>query len=57
MIELWSEKYRPKKIQDYVFKDANQKRQVESWVSEGTIPHLLSKTMMSWKSMPVEKIM
>lgn len=41
MIELWSEKYRPKKIQDYVFKDSNQKRQVESWVSEGAIPHLL----------------
>lgn len=41
MIELWAEKYRPKRIQDYVFKDPNQRRQVESWISEGTIPHLL----------------
>lgn len=41
MRELWTEKYRPKKIKDYVFRDANQKRQVESWIKEGSIPHLL----------------
>jgi replication factor C small subunit len=39
--EIWTEKYRPKKIADYVFRDAQQKAQVESWVKEGSIPHLL----------------
>jgi DNA polymerase III delta prime subunit len=41
MKELWVEKYRPNKIEDYVFKDDAQKRQVKSWVKEGSIPHLL----------------
>ena len=41
MKELWVEKYRPKTIEDYVFKDESQKRQVKSWIKEGSIPHLL----------------
>jgi len=41
MKELWVEKYRPKNIQDYVFTDANQRQQIESWVKEKSIPHLL----------------
>jgi replication factor C small subunit len=41
MKELWVEKYRPKTIEDYVFKDEAQKRQVKTWVKEGSIPHLL----------------
>ena len=39
--ELWVEKYRPKQLEEYVFKDAAQKRQVETWVKEKSIPHLL----------------
>lgn len=39
--ELWVEKYRPRTLKEYVFKDASQKRQVESWVKEKSIPHLL----------------
>ena len=39
--KLWVEKYRPNTIQDYVFVNDRQKKQVEGWVSEGTIPHLL----------------
>jgi replication factor C small subunit len=39
--ELWVEKYRPKTIEDYVFKDESQKRQVKSWIKETSIPHLL----------------
>jgi DNA polymerase III delta prime subunit len=41
MKELWTEKYRPKTTTDYVFTDANQRQIVESWVKEGTIPHIL----------------
>lgn len=41
MKELWVEKYRPKKISQYVFRDDHQRKQVQSWVKEGSIPHLL----------------
>ena len=41
MKELWTEIYRPNTIMDYVFKDKNQRGQVESWITEGSIPHLL----------------
>jgi DNA polymerase III delta prime subunit len=41
MKELWVEKYRPATIDGYVFRDAHQKSQVESWIKQGTIPHLL----------------
>jgi len=41
MKELWTEKYRPRTVSDYVFTDANQRQIVESWVQEGTIPHIL----------------
>jgi replication factor C small subunit len=39
--ELWVEKYRPKQLEEYVFRDAAQKRQVETWVKEKSFPHLL----------------
>jgi len=41
MRKLWVESYRPQTISDYVFKDAAQRRQVEAWVKEQAIPHLL----------------
>jgi DNA polymerase III delta prime subunit len=41
MKELWVEKYRPSKVDGYVFRDAHQRSQVESWIKQGTIPHLL----------------
>lgn len=41
MKELWVEAYRPKKVEDYVWIDENQKHMVESWVKEKSIPHLL----------------
>ena len=41
MKELWTEKYRPTTIDGYVFKDNAQKKQVQSWVESGAIPHLL----------------
>ena len=41
MKELWVEKYRPTKLDGYVWRDNAQKRQVESWIKEKSIPHLL----------------
>lgn len=41
MIELWTEKYRPKTVSDYVFTDESQRRQIESWLRDKTIPHIL----------------
>lgn len=41
MRELWVEKYRPHSIDEYVFRDDHQRKQVESWIKEKTIPHLL----------------
>jgi DNA polymerase III delta prime subunit len=41
MKELWVEKYRPKQASDYVFRDEAQRRQVQSWIKDGSIPHLL----------------
>lgn len=39
--QLWVEKYRPNSISDYVFTDDRLKQQVEGWVQDGIIPHLL----------------
>ena len=41
MKELWTEKYRPSTITDYVFRDDAQRKQVQGWVDAGSIPHLL----------------
>ena len=38
---LWVEKYRPNSIEEYVFVDDRQKQQVQQWVKDGSIPHLL----------------
>jgi replication factor C small subunit len=39
--KLWVEKWRPSTVNDYVFVDERQKQQVQEWIKEGTIPHLL----------------
>jgi DNA polymerase III delta prime subunit len=41
MKDLWVEKYRPKTIDGYVFRDNTQRQQVESWIKSKAIPHLL----------------
>ena len=38
---LWTERYRPKTANEYVFTDSGQKRQVLNWIQEKNIPHLL----------------
>ena len=39
--ELWVEKYRPKTVDEYVFRDEAQKKQIKSWIKDKSIPHLL----------------
>ena len=41
MKELWTEKYRPKTLDGYVFKDNTLKNQIDKWVEEKSIPNLL----------------
>ena len=41
MKELWTEKFRPKIVGEYVFTDSKQREQVESWIRDGIIPHIL----------------
>ena len=38
---LWVEKYRPNSVNGYVFRDGAQRKQVEQWIKEQTIPHLI----------------
>lgn len=38
---LWVEAYRPKNVNEYVFRDPNMKRQVEGWIKDGSIPNLM----------------
>lgn len=38
---LWVEKYRPKTIDGYVFRDEALRRMVTTWIKEKSIPHLL----------------
>src|SRR6056300_405844 len=41
MKELWVEKYRPKLLKDYVVRDESQRQQIQGWIKDGAIPHLL----------------
>jgi len=41
MKQLWVEKYRPKSIDGYIWRDDAQKRQVLTWIKDRSIPHLL----------------
>jgi replication factor C small subunit len=38
---LWVESYRPKTVDEYVFRDEKQRQQIYSWISNKSIPHLL----------------
>jgi len=41
MKKLWTEQYRPETANEYVFRDNSQRQQVETWIAEKSIPHLL----------------
>lgn len=38
---IWTERYRPKKLDEYVWADAAQRSQVETWVREKHLPNLM----------------
>jgi DNA polymerase III delta prime subunit len=38
---LWTERYRPQAVAEYVWRDADQEQQVLSWIADKNIPHLL----------------
>lgn len=39
--DLWVEKYRPRTVDQYVFVDESQREQVQQWIRDQSIPHLL----------------
>lgn len=41
MHDLWTERYRPNTLDGYVFTDEQQRKQIERWIGEKNIPHLL----------------
>ena len=41
MKELWVEKYRPKTLKEYVVRDEAQRKQIQTWIDDKAIPHLL----------------
>lgn len=41
MRDLWVEKFRPKTVDGYVFRDEGQKKQILTWIKDKSIPHLL----------------
>jgi len=41
MKKLWTEAYRPDTIDNYVFRDDAQRKQVAGWIKSEAIPHLL----------------
>jgi replication factor C small subunit len=54
-VSLWTEKYRPKTLDEYVWRDAQQRKKVEEWIADGALPHLMlsggpgtGKTSLAW---------
>lgn len=41
MKKLWVEQYRPNTVDGYVFVDDAQREQVQQWIKDGSIPHLM----------------
>lgn len=41
MLDLWYQRHRPQTIDDYVWRDAAQRRRAEAWIAAGALPHLL----------------
>ena len=56
-MDLFVEKYRPKTLSEYVFRDDHQRKQVEQWVKEKTIPHtldMIDRVLELWNENPLK---
>lgn len=40
-VELWTEKYRPRRFADYVWRDPLLRAKSEQWIKDGALPHLI----------------
>lgn len=40
-VELWTERYRPSTLDEYVWRDPAMRAKAEEWLAEGALPHLL----------------
>lgn len=40
-VKLWVEEYRPKTLDEYVWRDNEQRAKIEEWLAQGALPHLL----------------
>jgi replication factor C small subunit len=40
-VSLWTEKYRPSTLDEYVWRDTVMREKVKEWIAEGAIPHLI----------------
>ncbi len=40
-IEVWSEKYRPQTLDEYVWRDPTMRRKFETWLEQGVLPDLI----------------
>ena len=49
MKDLWVEKYRPKTVDGYVFRDEAQRSQVKTWIKDKTIPSAIFWKCWNWK--------
>lgn len=54
---LWTEKYRPSTLEDYVFHDAQQRAAFTKFVTEQTIPHLLLSGVQGSGKTTIAKIL
>jgi replication factor C small subunit len=40
-VELWTEKFRPTTLEEYVWRDGVMRDKVKEWIAQGAIPHLI----------------
>jgi replication factor C small subunit len=57
MTKLWTEQYRPKTLDEFVWRDANQRQQVEEWINNGSLPHLLLSGVQGTGKTSLAKLM
>jgi replication factor C small subunit len=57
MTKLWTEQYRPKTLDEFVWRDASQRQQVEEWLANGSLPHLLLSGVQGTGKTSLAKLM